>query len=683
MTMLLKTGQTIDPSGFGLAVVNIPSLDPETNISLVDTSYLWSENVTSADRSTISSYVGIDGYMPETTITNFLITNSTTYSRGDLTPMPLYYRHRCRFHHYAYNQPPEKQIYITDQYGNILKDINYRVVSSWVSSNVYSIDIHTSFTNNQLTQYLVKYNRCLSNGTQLYPGWSEILNAEMIFHNGDPTINEDEYTMAGPDSNGLYTIIVPPVPTISPLINSVGISFENAPTIVSQDVTNNVASYSDGVVVRYALKATGTTTYTIQRNYTRSGVPDTNYLQSSSTDTWGASPFNFTIGDEVLGLCGISVFVNSDNYLITGDEAYFDASKSLYFMTPTSYSAMYLKKPEHVTNTDDWNMKVKAGVFRRRMDTSGNVVASGSPSSTLFEYSLPEYLFQIWDTAWGTSYRRVYYERAEMIDQKTIQLKNAPLYVDPDTVFDNAEAPGFPPSGIMYININDEQLDPSEILDWDNYNATVKVSRILDMRDSIAASYVYREDFYTYTGFRGSGGVEPIDQLIDFQPLDLNPTPPHNYAMYLSGDVAHIFVRPYSTIEENTGQATMINQDTLYHNYTGTPASVYDLDLGSVSVGPNCKITDLEITDVRTRGGGLSRLGIIDLDRVKDTQPESEFFWDVGYFDGQAVPANGVIVVSIPKAVLNTYGGPFDQSEVRQKVMKHMALGEYPIIQYT
>jgi hypothetical protein len=55
---------------------------------------------------------------------------------------------------------------------------------------------------------------------------------------------------------------------------------------------------------------------------------------------------------------------------------------------------------------------------------------------------------------------------------------------------------------------------------------------------------------------------------------------------------------------------------------------------------------------------------------------------DVGYFDGQAVPANGVLVVKIPKTVLTINGGTLGEDEVRQKVQKHMALGEYPIVEF-
>jgi len=38
--------------------------------------------------------------------------------------------------------------------------------------------------------------------------------------------------------------------------------------------------------------------------------------------------------------------------------------------------------------------------------------------------------------------------------------------------------------------------------------------------------------------------------------------------------------------------------------------------------------------------------------------------------------------VRIPKTVLTSNGGQFTEADVRQKVLKHMALGEYPILEF-
>lgn len=685
MSLTFRVGKYVDPSGFGLAVVDIPEIDPEKNISLLDYSHKWEENVASTDRNITRSYVDNGGHMPTVTITDFLVTNVTTTSTNDITEAPLFYRHRCRFHHFTYGENPGRQVYITDQSGNILKDINYTTTIERVTYNVYRVDVLTDFYSNEYTQYKVKYNRCLADGTQVHPGWTENLNAEPLLKPGSPFNSIYEYSLWGPDDSGMYAAIVPPVPTLSQLVNSIGISFESSPTIIRADVTNNVSEYAPGVVVRYTLKATGPSNFTVKRSSDRYGADPDTYLQSLTTDSWGVSPYNFTIGDIITGIYGMILEVHGDNYLKTGDEAYFTAKRSYYYLMPTSYSAIYLKKPEHVTSTDDWYIRVKNGRFRRRMDSSGNVVPSGYPDSTLFEYAVPEYSYQMWDLTWGPPYKQSYMERVELIDQQTIQLQRTPIFVDPSSVLYNLDDPGFAPSGYLSVFVNDKQVTATGILDWDTYNGTVKLAQLLTHRDDIVASYSYKEEYVDYTGFVGSGGIYPTEPPYPFYGLDLNPTPSHNYNVYASGSIEHIFLRPYSVIDDGPGgygEPTVICNEALYHNSTGTPSGVYDFKLGSVSLGPHCKISDLQVTDVRTRGGGLSKMGIRDLDKVKLAQPETEFFWDVGYFDGQAVPANGVLVVRIPKSILISNGGTFGTDEVEQKVRKHMALGEYPIIEY-
>jgi hypothetical protein len=685
MSLTFRVGNYIDPSGFGLAVVDIPDLDPEKNISLIDYSHKWEENVASSDRNLMRSYVDNGGHMPALTVTDFLVTNATTMGTNDIVETPLFYRHRCRFHHWAYGENPNRQVYVTDQDGNILKDIHYLVTAERVIANVYRIDVLTDFYSNEYTQYKVKYNRCLIDGSQINPGWTENLNVEPLLKPGDPFASSYEYALWGPDDNGMYSAIVPPVPTLSSLVNSIGISFENSPVIIRTDVTNNVSEYAPGVVVVYTLKATGPATFTVKRSSDRYGFNPNTYLQSLTADTWTGAPYNFTKGDIITGIYGMVLEVHGDNYFNTGDEAYFTAKRSYYYLMPISYSAIYLKKPEHVTPSDDWYIRVKNGRFRRRMNSLGEVVPSGYAGSTLFEYAIPEYSYQMWDLTWGPPYRESINERVELIDKQTIQVQRTPMFIDPASVLYNTEDPGFSPTGYLSVSVNDTLVPPTGVLDWDVYNGTVKLAQLLTHKDDIIASYIYKEEFYEYTGFVGSGGIDPVVPPFPFYELDLNPTPSHNYGLYASGTIAHMFLKPYSVIDDGPGgygQPTVICNDAIYHNFTGVPSGVYDFKLGLVALGPHCKISDLEVTDVRTRGGGLSKMGIRDIEKVKLVQPETEFFWDVGYFDGQAVPANGVLVVRIPKRILISNGGMFGQDEVEQKVKKHCALGEYAIIEY-
>ena len=176
----------------------------------------------------------------------------------------------------------------------------------------------------------------------------------------------------------------------------------------------------------------------------------------------------------------------------------------------------------------------------------------------------------------------------------------------------------------------------------------------------------------------GSGGIYTDTAPLPFFGLDLNPTEAHSPGVYASGIIATVYVKPTVDI---TNRNVFYNE-TVYHNYTGSPSGVYDFPIASVTLVRSSDTDDVEIVDTRTRGGGLNKEGIKHLEDVDDLQPEAQFFWDRSYFDGKAIPGNGVIVVDVPKRVLESNGGVLTEDEVRSKIQKHMALGVYAIINY-
>jgi len=556
----------------------------------------------------------------------------------------------------------QPSIYITDEKENILKGVNFAVVARRQNNNIFQIEVLTDFVNNQYVQYRVKYNRTDSTGSYISPGWTEVLNSSPLFRSGSPSVNLFEYSLSGPDSNGLYRADVPAVPTISVLTNSVGISFELSPTFIEGDPLN-VVLYT--ATVTYTLEATGPSTFTLRRDQTPQGILTNDvYLQTITGNSWGVGAINFNIGDS-LQFDTVRATVNSDNYLNTNDVAYVTASPPYYYLKPINFRAIYLQKPRNVDGDDDWYVKIKAGSFTRRMDASGNVVPSGN--GTLYQYYVSEYDELPWSLEFGKPYIKIPKETATILDKDTISVKNIPLLVEPSDVYSNE---GFPPSSYLTVYVNQEQLPENEILDWDINNARIRVAQILTSTDDVVVDYVYKEDYYSYPGFYGSGGLYPTTGEFEWFPLDLNPTPLHNHGMYASGVRAHIFLSPSWNLDD----IIFFNEVPCYHNYTGDPSGVRDFYLGSVSLGPAAKYTDVDVTDTRTRGGGLKPNA--DRDLVDNVQPESEFFWDIGYFDGQAFPSNGVLVFKFPISMQSR------DAEIREKINRHLAMGEYAIIDY-
>ena len=662
MSLQFAVGNKVGPSGVNLSLLNIPALDAEQNISIIDKSYTWGENVANVDSGDIQGYVGDSGLLPKMTITDFLVTNIVTDAKPDLPSAPLYYSHTCRFNHYSYGDNPTKHIYITDDKENILKGVNYKVVVRRQTENIFQIEVLTDFVSNEYVQYRVKYNRTDATGTSVSPGWTEVLNAKQLFNPGSPSINLFDYALNGPDTNGLYQVDVPAVPTISSLVNSVGISFELSPTFIEGDPLNT-SLYTQNVT--YTLAATGTTTFTLSRSNTPQGVVTLDlYLQTATGNSWGAAPVNFDTGS-TLEFNGIKMTVPSDRYLNTNDQAYIIASPAYYYLKPVAFRAIYLAKPKNVNGDDDWNIKIKAGSFTRRMDNAGAVVPSGQ--GTQYQYSVSEYDELPWSLTFGKPYIEIPQETATILDRDVIRLKNTPMLVDPSDVYANS---GFPPSGFVSVWVNNEQLAEDEILDWDVNNAQIKIAKILTTTDDVVVDYAYKENFYNYPGFYGSGGIFPNTGSHEWFPLDLNPTPLHNHGMYASGVKAYVFLSPSWDLDE----AVFFNELPCYHNYTGEPSGIYDFCLGSVSLGPHCKYTDVDVTDTRSRGGGL--MDGLDYDAVKEIQPESQFYWDLGYFDGQAFPSNGVLVFKFSAAMQGR------EDEIREKINKHLAIGEYAIIDF-
>lgn len=88
---------------------------------------------------------------------------------------------------------------------------------------------------------------------------------------------------------------------------------------------------------------------------------------------------------------------------------------------------------------------------------------------------------------------------------------------------------------------------------------------------------------------------------------------------------------------------------------------------------------DISSFDIRLRGGGIKEQR---LDEALELQDEVQWYWDVGYWDGQPYPGMGANIVEIPRKVLQEVGGQFTRGQVREVVQQHMAEGSYPVIRY-
>ena len=65
-----------------------------------------------------------------------------------------------------------------------------------------------------------------------------------------------------------------------------------------------------------------------------------------------------------------------------------------------------------------------------------------------------------------------------------------------------------------------------------------------------------------------------------------------------------------------------------------------------------------------------------------ELEPESDFYLDIGFYDGKPYQENGVIIVRLDNRILKEYGGRFTTADVEQKVKRWLGAGIYPIIEF-
>jgi hypothetical protein len=88
---------------------------------------------------------------------------------------------------------------------------------------------------------------------------------------------------------------------------------------------------------------------------------------------------------------------------------------------------------------------------------------------------------------------------------------------------------------------------------------------------------------------------------------------------------------------------------------------------------------DINRTDIRIRGGGVQER---ELTGALSLQDQTQWYWDVGYWDGQPYPGMGAMLVEIPRSILDEVGGDFTKEQVQEVVERHIGNGIYPIIKY-
>lgn len=316
-----------------------------------------------------------------------------------------------------------------------------------------------------------------------------------------------------------------------------------------------------------------------------------------------------------------------------------------------------------------WHVRIQNGRFTK---TDG---------LTDYYYYIPEYYSQLFDKKYGFPYKNVNREKPRVISKNTIKVKNTPLFIDRDgEKFNNIS--------IYRKDINGNQW-PMFIESWNDKDGTITTIDIISENDDIYIDYMFEEESYPYKGYVNLNEHDESRFVL----LDVNPNQ-HHYMTDTTNSVfsdvstfrlitktLYFYIKPAIIDRDGVRE---YNDKVIEHSifeYTQDYIDTNHLELiGIIYVRPNSSQYSMKLTDARTRGGGV--LAEIN-DSIRTTlEPESDYYWDIGYWDGQPYNENSVIIVRLDKRLLVEHGGRFTDDEINIAVNKHCAVGTYAMVEY-
>lgn len=327
-----------------------------------------------------------------------------------------------------------------------------------------------------------------------------------------------------------------------------------------------------------------------------------------------------------------------------------------------------------------WYPMIQFGHYSQIMDQYGTHIKVC--------YTMPEYDSQHYSDKFGKPYVDVKEEKVEILNSHMVKTECFPLFIkEGDTTIS------------LFKKLNDEYFE-IQIQDISFSDGIIITKDTISENDNIICNYTYIEENYIYRGFWRNHD--------DFCRIDLNPNTYHTYSdmnytpsetkpsKNLFNKVIYFFMRPtveYEVSAENDsliydpedtddiGTIIVQNKETLYHKINDAqPDSDHDIYIGSVYIRQNTSLHSTILIDSRTRGGGV--LTSISDSLRHELEPESDFYLDIGYYDGEPYQENGVIIIRLDNSLLKEFGGRFTTGEIEQKVKRWLGFGVYPIIEY-
>lgn len=303
---------------------------------------------------------------------------------------------------------------------------------------------------------------------------------------------------------------------------------------------------------------------------------------------------------------------------------------------------------------DVWPVAIRLGVFDRKVTVpntlSSSAILNNYRNRTLHAfYRVPEAESQGWSLIFGRPYIDVKDEQPILQDADVIQVRQAPFKVQRTrSVAINRNIDPFIPQFVVYkrssISSPWTKIDLADIKDWNSSTGEIYLKTPLEAQDPdlVKVNYVTERRNYHFKGF--SNAI-----------FNLNPYP--NHSNNLIGQSVYIYILP-EFIRDEDGVLISGTARTSTINYTLNP-NIFDLLrpeydpfavlLGIVYVSPSVDLEELNMFDVRRRGGGTKDSYLTE-EILRLTQ-ESSSYWDFTYSTGESYPKGGFVIIRLPAEV--------------------------------
>lgn len=249
----------------------------------------------------------------------------------------------------------------------------------------------------------------------------------------------------------------------------------------------------------------------------------------------------------------------------------------------------------------------------------------------------------------------------------------------------------------IYVDYMHSIDKPVAIRDYDTQSGIIYLGSPISFKDELYCNYYYEEQYVEYRGYYDA-------ERERFMHLDLNPTEGHyctmpvvrtdlvgNQTIIRYDDVptaklmnkeVYIYLIPYVSSFNTTANQYVIRHcfsKAEWDKIRKTMPGIAVL-LGVVQLREHAQVTNATVLDTRVRGGGIKES--IPRSMMVSKDPLATNFWDIGPWEGQAYYTNGVLVIQLPKRILQSEGGQFTEKDVTDMLKKYIAYGVLPLVEY-